>query len=78
MRTKIIPAQTLLGASAPMPGPVAIASLGMTEQKVLACGRRRLVLQGGRERGIRRGDASIFYRRQATPRQRNVYLLKGS
>ena len=32
-RTEITPAQTFLGALAPMPGPVAMAPPGMVEQK---------------------------------------------
>jgi len=48
-RTERTPAQTFLGASAPLPSPVATAPPGMIERKVLACGGRTACTLGGRK-----------------------------
>ena len=66
-RTERIPAQTFLGALAPMPSPVTTAPPAMVEEKVLACGEP-VLLEGGGERWVQgrgegRGgvDSSFIY-----------------
>ena len=65
-RTERIPAQTFLGALAPMPSPVAIAPPAMIGEEVLVFSERRLVLWGGWNggegwvRGRRTREGSCF------------------
>ena len=75
-RTERTPAQTFLGAFAPMPSPVATAPPGMIERKVLVCGGRTAGTLGGRKkRGVntktrdgRRGiHASLIQHGPGTP-----------
>ena len=69
-RTERTPAQTFLGAFAPMSSPVATAPPGMIERKVLVCGGRTAGTLGGRKkRGVdtktrdgRRGIHASFIR----------------
>jgi len=82
MCTERIPAQMLLGALEPTPGSEATASPGMTEQKVLACGGRQLVLYRGERSGCEnegpeKKDVDILYVRQVAPGAAKHLLAEG-
>ena len=72
-RTERIPAQTFLGALAPIPLPVASAPPAMIGRRVRMCGERRVVLReggsGGGQGVLRSQNAPCFISNPGTRRE---------